>query len=182
MRTPGATLDADELERELGATDELVLGTELDVVTTLELLGAIEERELGATELDGTTGELLGATDERELGANELVVATDELERGITLLDEPPTKLVHVERAIQLLLFSQPQPLCELTHTGNSVPYQLHCCPLGLDRLELTLELLTTGVELRDEPAFGIDDPVVDPEQILPVRVGISAFPPRLST
>ncbi len=166
-----------------------MLGTELDVVTTLELLGAIEERELGATELDGTTGELLGATDERELGANELVVATDELlgaidelERGITLLDEPPTKLVHVERAIQLLLFSQPQPLCELTHTGNSVPYQLHCCPLGLDRLELTLELLTTGVELRDEPAFGIDDPVVDPEQILPVRVGISAFPPRLST
>jgi hypothetical protein len=64
MRTAGGTLDTEELERELGATDELVLGTELDVVTTLELLGAMEERELGATELDGTTGTLLGAEDD----------------------------------------------------------------------------------------------------------------------
>ena len=38
-RTPGATLDTDELE--------------LEVVTTLELLGATDERELGAIELDG---------------------------------------------------------------------------------------------------------------------------------
>ena len=43
-RTPGGTLDTDELERELGATEE---GTELEVVGTLELLG----RELEVVEL-----------------------------------------------------------------------------------------------------------------------------------
>ena len=53
--------------------------------------------ELGLAELVVTTDELLGATDERELGT--------------TLLDEPPTIFGQVERAIQLLLFSQPQPL-----------------------------------------------------------------------
>lgn len=125
-RTPGITLDTDELERELGATEELVLGTELDVVATLELLGATDERELGAIELVVATEELLGATEERELGATELVVATDELlgttdERELELgamLEDPPTTLIQVEREIQLLLFSQPQPLWVLTHRG----------------------------------------------------------------
>lgn len=119
IRTPGVTLDTDELERELGATEELVLGTELEVVATLELLGA--------TELVVATEELLGAIDERELGATELVVVTDELlgaiderelEPGATLLAEPPTTLIQVEREIQLLLFSQPQPLWVVTHKG----------------------------------------------------------------
>ena len=111
-RTPGVTLDTDELERELGATDELERelgatddGTELDVVAMLELLG---------------TTELVVATDERELGATELVVATDEreLEPGTTLLDDPPTIFGQVDRAIQLLLSSQPQPLWVVTHNG----------------------------------------------------------------
>lgn len=119
IRTPGATLDTDELERELGATDELELGTELDVVAILELLGT--------TELVVATEELLGATDELELGTTELVVATEELfgatderelELGAILLDEPPTTLIQVAREIQLLLFSQPQPLCVVTHRG----------------------------------------------------------------
>lgn len=139
-RTPGVTLDTDELERELGATEELLLGTELDVVATLELLGATddrelgaialvvatdellgatEERELGAAELVVATDELLGATEERELGAVELVVATDELpgttdERELepgAILEDPPTTLMQVAREIQLLLFSQPHPL-----------------------------------------------------------------------
>ena len=66
MRTPGVTLDTDELERELGAIDELERelgatdeGTELEVVAMLELLGA--------TELVVVTEELLGALDELEL-------------------------------------------------------------------------------------------------------------------
>lgn len=117
-RTPGVTLDTDELERELGATEELVLGTELEVVAILELLGA--------TELVVATEELLGV-EERELGVTELVVATDELlgtiderelELGAILLEEPPTTLIQVEREIQLLLFSQPQPLWVVTHSG----------------------------------------------------------------
>lgn len=188
IRTPGGTLDTDELERELGATDELELGTELEVVEILELLGAIDERELGAIE------ELLGAIDERELGATELgaaelVVATDELlgttderelELGAILLAELPTMLVQVEREIQLLLFSQPQPLWVLTQRGKSVPYQLHCWPPLLITLEL--ELLTMGVELREELVVGTDELVTVPEQILPVTLGISAVPPRLST
>ncbi len=191
-RTPGATLDTDELERELGAIEELVLGTELDVVATLELLGATDERELGAIELVVATDELLGATDERELGATELVVATDEL-LGITderelelgaMLEDPPTTLIQVEREIQLLLFSQPQPLWVLTHSGYKVPYQLHCCPPLLITLEL--ELLRIGVELREELVVGMldgaDELVTVPEQILPVTLGISAAPPRLST
>jgi len=69
-----------------------------------------------------------------------------------------------------------------LTHNGYTVPYQLHCCPLtALDTTELdTTELLTlltgadeTGAEL------GVDD--VERPQILPVIVGRSALPPRLS-
>jgi hypothetical protein len=180
-RTPGVTLDTDELERELGAIEELVLGTELDVVATLELLGATDERELGAIELVVATDELLGATDERELGATELVVATDEL---LAMLEDPPTTLIQVEREIQLLLFSQPQPLWVLTHSGYKVPYQLHCCPPLLITLEL--ELLRIGVELREELVVGMldgaDELVTVPEQILPVTLGISAAPPRLST
>ena len=84
---------------------ELLGATEL-VVATEELLGATDERELGTTELVVATEELLGATDEREL------------EPGTVLLDEPPTIFMQVEREIQLLLFSQPQPLCVVTHRG----------------------------------------------------------------
>lgn len=105
-RTPGVTLDTDELERELGATEELLLGTELELVAILELLGAIDERELGVTELVVATDELLGVIDEREL------------EPGAILLDDSPTTLIQVEREIQLLLFSQPQPLWVVTHRG----------------------------------------------------------------
>lgn len=70
----------------------------------LELLGI----ELGILELLLTelgTLELLGT----ELGTLELLGR--ELEAGITLLEEAPTTFVQVEREIQLLLFSQPQPL-----------------------------------------------------------------------
>nr|ACY24857.1 hypothetical protein [uncultured organism] len=52
--------------------------------------------------------------------------------------------------------------------------------------ITLELELLTTGVELREELVVGMldgaDELVTVPEQILPVRLGISAEPPRLST
>nr|ACY24856.1 hypothetical protein [uncultured organism] len=58
------------------------------------------------TELVVATDELLGATDEREL------------ELGAILLEESPTTLIHVEREMQLLLFSQPQPLWVVTHKG----------------------------------------------------------------
>jgi len=128
-RTPGVTLATDELERELDETDDE--GTELEVVGTLELLG----RELEVVELLHTlkpseqlTPKLLlddlelevTAADERELGMAELVVTTDEreLELGAMLLDVSPTILGHVERAIQLLLLSQPQPLWVVTHKG----------------------------------------------------------------
>jgi hypothetical protein len=122
-RTPGATLELDELlgrELELGATDD---GTELE-------LGATDdgtELELGAIELLGRELEL-GAIDdgtELELGLDGLKLEEDtELEEGLALelgailLDVSPTTLVHVERAIQLLLFSQPQPLWVVTHNG----------------------------------------------------------------
>jgi hypothetical protein len=104
--------DTELLERELGAIEELVLGTELEVVAMLELLGA--------NELVVATEELLGAIEERELGATELLGAIEEreLELGARLLKEPPTIFVHVERAIQLLLFSQPQPLWVVAHSG----------------------------------------------------------------
>lgn len=77
------------------------------------------------------------------------------------------------------------------------MPYQLHCCPLtALDATELdtteldtteldtteldTTELLTllTGADETGEE-LGVDD--VAPPQILPVIVGRSALPPRLS-
>lgn len=66
------------------------------------------------------------------------------------------------------------------------MPYQLHCCPPLLIRLEL--ELLTTGAELleREETTVGTlegaDELAVVLEQILPVMAGTSAEPPRLST
>jgi hypothetical protein len=107
-RSPGITLDTDELERELGATEE---GAELEVVGALELLGALE--------LVVVTDELLGATEEL-LGAIEelLGVVGTLLDDGATLLDELPTTFKQVERAIQLLLFSHPHPLCVVTHNG----------------------------------------------------------------
>jgi hypothetical protein len=61
------------------------------------------------------------------------------------------------------------------------VPYQLHCWPPLLG----TLELLTTGLELLDTGGTldGADELATTvPEQILPVMVGTSAEPPRLST
>ena len=64
------------------------------------------------------------------------------------------------------------------------MPYQLHCWPPLLITLEL--ELLTIGVELREELVVGMldgaDELVTVPEQMLPVTFGISAVPPRLST
>lgn len=64
------------------------------------------------------------------------------------------------------------------------MPYQLHCWPPLFITLEL--ELLTTGVELREELVAatldGTDELVTVPEQMLPVIFGISAEPPRLST
>ena len=57
------------------------------------------------------------------------------------------------------------------------MPYQLHCCPLtALDAVEL-LTLLTGADETGAE--LGVDD--VARPQILPVMVGRSALPPRLS-
>lgn len=57
------------------------------------------------------------------------------------------------------------------------MPYQLHCWPSLLTTLEL---------ELREELVVGkldgADEPVTIPEQTLPVTLGISAPPPRLST
>ena len=66
------------------------------------------------------------------------------------------------------------------------MPYQLHCWPPLLG----TLELLATGVELmleREELTTGTLDGADElattvPEQILPVMVGTSVVPPRLST
>ena len=63
------------------------------------------------------------------------------------------------------------------------MPYQLHCWP----PLLITLELALLATELRDELVTVTLDcteelDVTVPEQILPVRVGISAEPPRLST
>jgi hypothetical protein len=182
MRTPGTTLDTDELERELGA-DEL-LGVELDEVATLELLG-VELEVVATLELLGLELDVAGTL---ELLGLELDVAGT-LELAGAELDDSPTTLVQVEREIQLLLFSQPQPLCVVTHKGYKVPYQLHCCPpLLFAELELTeLELTTTGTELleRDELVVGTLEGVEEtaaPEQIAPVTVGISAEPPRLST
>lgn len=66
------------------------------------------------------------------------------------------------------------------------MPYQLHCCPPLLIKLEL--ELPITGAELleREELMVGTLEGAAElteaPEQILPVNVGISAVPPRLST
>lgn len=112
-RSPGVTLDTDELERELGATEEL-LGTELEVVgTELEVVGTLEL--LGATELLVPTEELLGR--ELDVVGMLLDVVGTLLDDGATLLEEPTT-FKQVERAIQLLLFSQPQPLCVVTHNG----------------------------------------------------------------
>lgn len=130
MRTPGVTLDTDELERELGATDELERelgatddGTELEVVGTLELLG--RELELLHAGL-GPSEQLLPKLLEEDLLEGGIELEEDrieledglELELGTTLLDDPPTIFVQVEREIQLLLFSQPQPLWVVTHNG----------------------------------------------------------------
>lgn len=209
MRTPGATLDT-ALEATLDLTLEATLETTLDAILedTEELereLTAIEDDEQNgftpgqasyedADELDlDVEGieltieleELRGILDELRGAAEEVLGILDELrmtleELTVIVEDELPTILLQVERAIQLLLFSQPQPLWVLTQRGKSVPYQLHCWPPLLITLEL--ELLTTGVELREELVVGADELVTVPEQILPVRLGISAVPPRLST
>ncbi len=199
MRTPGATLDI-ALEATLDLTLEAMLEATLE--TTLDaILEEIEEleRELTGIEDDEQNGFTPGQAsyddaDELDLDVEgiELTVELDELrgildelrmtleELTVIVEDEPPTILLQVERAIQLLLFSQPQPLWALTQRGKSVPYQLHCWPPLLMVLEL--ELLSTGVELREELVVGTDELVTVPEQILPVRFGVSAVPPRLST
>ena len=56
-----------------------------------------------------------------------------------------------METAIQLLLFSQPQPLVVVVHSGKSEPYQLHCWPLAvLLETELDLELATELISELD--------------------------------
>lgn len=109
-RSPGITLDTDELERELGATDD---GAELEVAGTLELLGRELELHAALGPSEQLTPKLL-EDDLIEEGA-ELEEGT---ELGVTLLDDSPTTFRQVDRAIQLLLFSQPQPLCVVTHNG----------------------------------------------------------------
>ena len=71
------------------------------------------------------------------------LLATDDVEDAeedegtllelLTLDAEPPTTPygagceAQVLVAIQLVLFSQPQPLWVVPHSGYKVPYQLHC-------------------------------------------------------
>lgn len=106
------SIDTELLERELGAADD---GTELDVVGTLELLG----RELALLHAAlGPSEQLIPKVLEDDLieegvALEEGIELEDglELELGTTLLDDSPTTFGQVERAIQLLLFSQPQPL-----------------------------------------------------------------------
>lgn len=102
--TLDATLDTDELEITLDATLdteelEITLDTE-ELEITLD-----DTDELRGTELELTTLELdeTGIEDATELTPPD---------------DEPPTTFTQVERAIQLLLFSQPQPLWVVTHNG----------------------------------------------------------------
>lgn len=86
-------------------------------------------------------------------------------------------------RAIQLLLFSQPQPLSVEVHKGYKVPYQLHCPPLAaaldeLARLDIVGLLDDAGaLELLTD----IDE-LLPPLQISPLTTGCSAAPPFLST
>lgn len=80
-----------------------------------------------------------------------------------------------------------------LTHNGYTVPYQLHCWPPVATELLLTtgvdeelLLVLTGGWEEELLTLLtGVEDGAEDtllPPQILPVIVGRSALPPRLST
>lgn len=93
-------------------------------------------------------------------------------------------------RAIQLWLFSQPQPLWVVTHRGYNVPYQLHCWPLTTElefaELELSIALdKELAAELRRLlEAVTLDgaEELVTPEHTAPVTVGTSATPPFLFT
>lgn len=77
------------------------------------------------------------------------------------------------------------------------MPYQLHCCPLGvatllLDELTTEEELLTTELTTEEEllTTLEIDELATEleeldgvvPEQIEPVKAGTSPDPPFLST
>jgi hypothetical protein len=66
-----------------------------------------------------------------------------------------------------------------VTHNGCKEPYQLHCSPeiIGVLLLEREVLVATETLEGADELVTG-----GVPEQMLPVKVGTSAEPPRLST
>lgn len=82
------------------------------------------------------------------------------LDLGALELTPPHTKppwldgwVVQVLLEMQLLLFSQPQPLVVVTHDGYTVPYQLHwhwpLLPELLATLEATLETGTLEATLE---------------------------------
>lgn len=101
------------------------------------------------------TGVLLGTDDDERLVDAGVLLAVE---------DEPPIMpkgagcAAQVAAAIQLLLFSQPQPFVVVTQIGQvPCPYQLHCWPPELGADELATELagvLEAGVDEREEGAL----------------------------
>ena len=73
---------------------------------------------------------------------------------------------LQVDGAIQLRLFSQPQPLCVVSHIGYEVPYQLQVPPPPDELLDELLELELD--ELLEEELLELEeleelDELVDP-------------------
>lgn len=115
---------------------------------------------------------------ELELPEDELLDELELLELDeLELLDvEPPQLfttpplpdwLLQVLAPIQLWLFSQPQPLFWLLHTGYMLPYQLHCAlqvpPLDDEELEDELLELDEELLLEDE-LLELDEELLDEE------------------
>ncbi len=119
----------DELLDELLEDDEL-----LDEELLLE--DAPEDDELDELELD-----------ELELLEDELELL---VEPQLSTTPPPPHWLLQVLAPIQLWLFSQPQPLSWLTHSGRISPYQLHTWHAPPDELELLDELDELEFELEE--------------------------------
>ena len=102
---------------------------------------------------------------EDELELLDELVLDDELLEELELDEEPlqllimpplpPFWLLQVFRPIQLWLFSQPQPLFEFSHRGQTPSlYHWHCsvhCPPLEELLELVEEELLLLLELDDE-------------------------------
>ena len=65
---------------------------------------------------------------------------------------------------MQLWLSSQPQPLWVCSHSGYSVPYQLHCCPAGSEDEELDDELLELSLLELDSLLEELEDELLDEE------------------